>query len=383
MPPPVHARGAGRAVRRPHRLRQPRHRRRRSGPGCSRTDELPAGRGRGPRRRPTATASTASCADLVETSAGPAADPAVRAGLPRARRAPRLHVRRGLPARRAPRTSTRRRCGCCASCSATSWSTPTELPPEYHRSPGRPADPRRRLHRRHDGPVRPAHVRAALPSPGLAPGVAPGSSVARIRQEDIEAVKERTDIVQLVGQYLTLKSSGHDSLSGHLSVPPGEDRVVQRVAVQGRLLLLRLRQGRRRHHVPARARDAQLRRGDRTARGHGGRPAPLRGRLARRAAGRRAAQGPLPGERGRRRAVPRACSTEAARPTSARAYATERGLTADAIETFEIGYAPDLPRLPAAAALGSARPVAATCCSRRASRRAATTGRSATGSAGG
>ena len=38
--------------------------------------------------------------------------------------------------------------------------------------------------------------------------------MARIRQDDIEAVKERTDIVQLVGQYLTLKKSGHDSLTG-------------------------------------------------------------------------------------------------------------------------------------------------------------------------
>ena len=36
----------------------------------------------------------------------------------------------------------------------------------------------------------------------------------RIRQEDVEAVKERTDITTLVGQYLTLKKTGHDSLSG-------------------------------------------------------------------------------------------------------------------------------------------------------------------------
>lgn len=36
----------------------------------------------------------------------------------------------------------------------------------------------------------------------------------RIRDEDIEAVKERTDIVKLVSGYLTLKKSGHDSLSG-------------------------------------------------------------------------------------------------------------------------------------------------------------------------
>ena len=36
----------------------------------------------------------------------------------------------------------------------------------------------------------------------------------RIRQEDIEAVHERTDIVKLVSDYLTLKKSGHDSFSG-------------------------------------------------------------------------------------------------------------------------------------------------------------------------
>src|ERR1700693_4332275 len=36
----------------------------------------------------------------------------------------------------------------------------------------------------------------------------------RIKQEDIEAVKERTDIVKLVSQHLSLKKSGHDSMSG-------------------------------------------------------------------------------------------------------------------------------------------------------------------------
>jgi DNA primase len=36
----------------------------------------------------------------------------------------------------------------------------------------------------------------------------------RIRQEDLEAVRERTDIVKLVSQYLTLKKAGHDSLVG-------------------------------------------------------------------------------------------------------------------------------------------------------------------------
>jgi len=36
----------------------------------------------------------------------------------------------------------------------------------------------------------------------------------RIRDEDLEAVRERTDIVKLVSGYLTLKRSGHDSFSG-------------------------------------------------------------------------------------------------------------------------------------------------------------------------
>jgi DNA primase len=36
----------------------------------------------------------------------------------------------------------------------------------------------------------------------------------RIRQEDIEAVRERVDIVKVVSGYLSLKKSGHDSLSG-------------------------------------------------------------------------------------------------------------------------------------------------------------------------
>jgi len=36
----------------------------------------------------------------------------------------------------------------------------------------------------------------------------------RIRQEDVAEVRERTDIVKLIGQYLTLRKAGHDSLSG-------------------------------------------------------------------------------------------------------------------------------------------------------------------------
>jgi DNA primase len=36
----------------------------------------------------------------------------------------------------------------------------------------------------------------------------------RIRQDDIETVRERTDIVKVVSQYLTLKKNGHDSFGG-------------------------------------------------------------------------------------------------------------------------------------------------------------------------
>jgi DNA primase len=36
----------------------------------------------------------------------------------------------------------------------------------------------------------------------------------RIRQDDIESVRERTDIVKVVSQYLTLKKTGHDSYGG-------------------------------------------------------------------------------------------------------------------------------------------------------------------------
>jgi DNA primase len=38
--------------------------------------------------------------------------------------------------------------------------------------------------------------------------------VARIKQEDVEAVKERTNLVALVSRYLTLKRTGHDAMSG-------------------------------------------------------------------------------------------------------------------------------------------------------------------------
>ncbi len=38
--------------------------------------------------------------------------------------------------------------------------------------------------------------------------------MARFRDEDIQEVRERTDLVKVVGQYLTLKRAGHDSMVG-------------------------------------------------------------------------------------------------------------------------------------------------------------------------
>ena len=189
---------------------------------------------------------------------------------------------------------------------------PDELPPEYHRVPGRPRHPRGRLHRRHDRPIRSADLRAALPSPGLAPVA--GGHVARIRQEDVEAVKERTDIVQLVGQYLTLKKSGHDSLTGlcpfhqektgSFSVSPAKQVFYCFGCGKGGDAITFLRELEHLSYVEAIERLAS------TGRGH----APLRGRLGRRAPRGRAAQSRCTARTSRRPRCSRRCSPRARRP---------------------------------------------------------------------
>ena len=260
-----------------------------SGPGCSTPSELP--------RQPLDVLGDTHGAridtlviDLIDQQRGPAArsrlSPAVFAALDALRDF--LFEQVYLRERRAERAGEGHR-----GSSGTLFSLlPRASRRDAARVPsgaGRPADPRGGLHRRHDGPVRPADVRAALPSPGLAPIDEPGSTVAgRIRQEDVEAVRERTDIVKLVSQYLTLKKAGGDRMTGlcpfhqektpSFSVSPG----------QAGLLLLRLRQGRRRLQVPARAGASGVRRGGGAAGSAGRRHAPVRGRLARGAPGRSA-----------------------------------------------------------------------------------------------
>ena len=162
----------------------------------------------------------------------------------------------------------------------------------------------------------------------------------RIRQDDIEAVKERTDLVKLVGQYLTLKKTGHDSMSGLCPFHQEKTPQLQRLAREAGLLLLRLRQGRGRHHVPARAGAPQLRRGGRAPRAAGGGDPALRRRLAVGAPRRPAARRLDRGERARRRACSRRRSPTRAEAEEARTYLAGRGIGPEAVQAFGIGYAP-------------------------------------------
>ncbi|MBA3363817.1 MAG: DNA primase, partial [Actinobacteria bacterium] len=166
--------------------------------------------------------------------------------------------------------------------------------------------------------------------------------MARIRQEDIEAVKERTDIVGLVSQYLALKKTGHDSMSGlcpfhqektaSFSVSPSKGVFYCFGCQKGGDAISFLRELESLSYVEAVERLAAL--AGVTLRYEGDS-----------AAERRAAQ---------RRNSLFAANEEAAQLYSrmlldgreaedARAYAEERGLSAESIEVFGIGYAPGYP----------------------------------------
>ena len=166
--------------------------------------------------------------------------------------------------------------------------------------------------------------------------------MARIRQEDVEAVKERTDIVQLVGQYLTLKKSGHDSLTGlcpfhqektgSFSVSPAKQVFYCFGCGKGGDAITFLRELEHLSYVEAIERLAST----------AGVSLRYEGDSA---TERRAAE--------RRKALYRANEqaaklfstmlTSGKEATDARAYVTERGISAESIETFEIGYAPAYP----------------------------------------
>ncbi len=166
--------------------------------------------------------------------------------------------------------------------------------------------------------------------------------MARIRQDDIDAVKERTDIVQLVGNYLTLKKSGHDSLSGlcpfhqektpSFSVSPSKQVFYCFGCGKGGDAITFLRELEHLSYVEAIERLAQ------TAGVH------LRyegdSLAERRAAERRAA---LYRANEEAAALYRTMLVEGREAEDARAYVTERGITADAVQGFGIGYAPGYP----------------------------------------
>jgi len=163
--------------------------------------------------------------------------------------------------------------------------------------------------------------------------------VARIRQEDIEAVKERTDIVALVGQYLTLKKSGHDSLTGlcqfhqektgSFSVSPSKQVFYCFGCGKGGDAITFLRELEHLSYVEAIERLAGV--AGVSLRFEGDSPAERR-KAERRKALYRA------NEQAAELFV--AMLRDGKEGTDARAYLTERGITPDALAAFEVGYAP-------------------------------------------
>jgi DNA primase len=164
----------------------------------------------------------------------------------------------------------------------------------------------------------------------------------RIRQEDIEAVRERTDIVKLVAQYLTLKKSGHDSMSGlcpfhqektaSFSVSPGKQVFYCFGCGKGGDAIGFLRE--LEHLSFAEAVERLAQQAGVTLRYEGDSPA------ERRAAARRAALLKANEEAARLFMAMLADGKEAA---EARAYVAGRGIRPESVERFGIGYAPTYP----------------------------------------
>ncbi len=164
----------------------------------------------------------------------------------------------------------------------------------------------------------------------------------RIRDEDVQAVKERTDIVKLVSGYLTLKKTGHDAFGGlcpfhtektpSFSVSPAKGMYYCFGCGAGGDAIRFLREVE--HLEFAEAVE----------------------RLAKDAGVTLRYEGDSPGERraaGRLQSLHRANEEAAAlyhrtllegrEGEEARAYLAERGIDRDAAETFGVGYAPRYP----------------------------------------
>jgi DNA primase len=164
----------------------------------------------------------------------------------------------------------------------------------------------------------------------------------RIRQEDIEAVRERTDLVKLVSGYLTLKKAGHDSLVGvcpfhtektpSFSVSPSKQVYYCFGCGAGGDAVRFLREVEHldfRETIERLAKDAGV-----TLRYEGETPA------ERRAASRRAS---LQKANDEAFALYHRTLMESPEAEPARRYLKERGIDPQTAERFEVGYAPATP----------------------------------------
>ena len=164
----------------------------------------------------------------------------------------------------------------------------------------------------------------------------------RIRQEDVEAVKERTNIVALVGQYLTLKQAGPDRMTGlcpfhqektaSFGVSPSKGVFYCHGCGKGGDSITFLRDLENLSYVEAVERLAQI--AGVTLR-YEGDSATERRAAARRNALFRANEAAA--------ALYSTMLREGREAEDARAYVTERRLSEGSIESFEIGYAPGYP----------------------------------------
>ncbi|MGH7541626.1 MAG: DNA primase, partial [Gemmatimonadota bacterium] len=166
--------------------------------------------------------------------------------------------------------------------------------------------------------------------------------MSRIRQEDIESVKERTDMVALVSQHLALKRTGHDSMSGlcpfhqektaSFSVSPSKGVFYCFGCGKGGDAITFLRELESLSYVEAIERLAQQ--AGVTLRYEGDSAA------ERRAAARRNALFQANEEAA---ALYARMLIEGREASDARAYVRERGVSPESLEAFGIGYAPGYP----------------------------------------
>jgi DNA primase len=164
----------------------------------------------------------------------------------------------------------------------------------------------------------------------------------RIKQEDIEAVRERTDIVKLVSQYLTLKKAGGDNMTGlcpfhqektpSFSVSPGKQVFYCHGCGKGGDAIGFLRE--LEHLGFAEAVERLAQQAGITLRYEGDSPE------ERRAAARRMALIKANEEAAR---LYTAMLAEGREAEEARKYVADRGISPESVQRFGIGYAPTYP----------------------------------------